>query len=289
MSSHTIANSSPPKRATVSLARSSPSSRGPIAFSSSSPAWWPSESLITLRLSRSTNSRATRRASARGAGERVVQAVEQERAVGKAGEAVVQRVVAHLALRAHALYRAGEDVRDGLQEVEVAFVERALAAAVGGQHAECRVGAPDQHIGARDHPVLAQRTGAEVVVVRHVVDQDRTARVARVAVGPAERIHLEARADEAVVPAAARPDVHDALAEVLHDRHQLDVQCLRHRGDGGLEQGPEVVALQRGLAEARHRRLLGQAPRELGGRRAAIADPARRALHFVADAASAGL
>ena len=59
-SSHTTANSSPPKRATVSLARSSLRRRGPIARSSSSPAPWPSESLMTLRLSRSRNSTATR-------------------------------------------------------------------------------------------------------------------------------------------------------------------------------------------------------------------------------------
>ena len=104
--------------------------RGPIARSSSSPAWWPSESLTTLRLSRSRKNSATWPAVAGRAVERVPQAVEQQRAVRQAGERVVQRVVAHLLLDAQAADRAGEHVRDRLQEVEVGLAERALGARV---------------------------------------------------------------------------------------------------------------------------------------------------------------
>ena len=52
-------NSSPPNRATVSIGRSSPLSRSPSVASTRSPAGWPSESLISLKLSKSRNSTAS--------------------------------------------------------------------------------------------------------------------------------------------------------------------------------------------------------------------------------------
>ena len=52
-------NSSPPKRATVSPGRSTSTSRAASRQSSSSPAPWPSESLTSLKRSRSMNSTAT--------------------------------------------------------------------------------------------------------------------------------------------------------------------------------------------------------------------------------------
>ncbi len=53
--SRITANSSPPSRATVSVARTHAVSRAATRFSSSSPTWWPSESLIVLKRSRSMN------------------------------------------------------------------------------------------------------------------------------------------------------------------------------------------------------------------------------------------
>ncbi len=53
-------NSSPPKRATVSSPRTHSCRRRPTSASSWSPTSWPSESLITLKRSRSRNSSASR-------------------------------------------------------------------------------------------------------------------------------------------------------------------------------------------------------------------------------------
>ena len=57
-SSSRIVNSSPPRRATVSPGRRADSSRRATAISSRSPTWWPSESLTSLKRSRSRNSTA---------------------------------------------------------------------------------------------------------------------------------------------------------------------------------------------------------------------------------------
>ena len=59
MSSHRIANSSPPKRATVSWRRSEWRRRSATATISLSPAGWPRLSLMTLKRSRSRKSTAT--------------------------------------------------------------------------------------------------------------------------------------------------------------------------------------------------------------------------------------
>ena len=59
MSSQRIANSSPPKRATISCRRSECRSRSATATISLSPAGWPRLSLMTLKRSRSRNSTAT--------------------------------------------------------------------------------------------------------------------------------------------------------------------------------------------------------------------------------------
>ncbi len=61
MSPMTTTNSSPPRRATVSPGRTVRSSRRATSRSRSSPAPWPSESLTTLKRSRSRNSTPTER------------------------------------------------------------------------------------------------------------------------------------------------------------------------------------------------------------------------------------
>ena len=63
--SRMIPNSSPPKRATVSLGRSEPTRRWPTAASSRSPTAWPTLSLMTLNRSRSSRITATDRAIGR--------------------------------------------------------------------------------------------------------------------------------------------------------------------------------------------------------------------------------
>ena len=68
-----------------------------------SPASWPSESLTTLKRSRSRNSTATPRVAPARAPQRLAEAVEEQRAVGQAGERVVQRAVGELELGALAL------------------------------------------------------------------------------------------------------------------------------------------------------------------------------------------
>jgi hypothetical protein len=58
-SSISSTNSSPPIRATVSASRAAELRRAATSFNTASPAAWPSESLIGLKPSRSTNSTAT--------------------------------------------------------------------------------------------------------------------------------------------------------------------------------------------------------------------------------------
>lgn len=66
-SSSSTANSSPPSRATVSVPRTQPRIRAPACTSSTSPAACPSESLTSLKSSRSMHSTAGERSPARSA------------------------------------------------------------------------------------------------------------------------------------------------------------------------------------------------------------------------------
>ena len=173
------ANSSPPKRATVSPARSSPCRRGPIARSSSSPAWWPSESLSTLRLSRSTKSSATRPPSRVARASALMQPVEQQRAVRQAGQRVVERVVAHLLLDPQALDRAAEHVRHRCRKSR-SVAERPLGARVGAEHADRLVGLPIRTLTLETTPWPA--AAAATRVVRQVLDHERAVGVHAAAV-----------------------------------------------------------------------------------------------------------
>ena len=120
MSSHRTANSSPPKRATVSLGRSS-AAQARADRAQQLVAGVVAERVVDdLEVVEVEEEQREAAAPRRRRAERVAEAVEQQRAVREAGERVVQRVVADRAPRAQALDRAGEDVGDGLQEVEVA-------------------------------------------------------------------------------------------------------------------------------------------------------------------------
>ena len=127
-SSSRIVNSSPPRRATVSLSRTQPRSRGATSFSSRSPIAWPSVSLISLKRSRSRNSTASsvRPRSARAHG--ALQAVAQQRAVGQAGQRVVVRHARAALLGPLAL---GDVARHAAVAAELALVVEDRLAAVG--------------------------------------------------------------------------------------------------------------------------------------------------------------
>ena len=79
----------------MSGGRTADSSRRATAISSWSPTWWPSESLTSLKRSRSRNRTAAAACGVRalGAADRLVEAVEEQHAVGQAGQRVVQGVV----------------------------------------------------------------------------------------------------------------------------------------------------------------------------------------------------
>ena len=96
------ANSSPPRRASVSASRRQPASRSATWRSRRSPLWWPRVSLTSLKRSRSSSRTAVRRRRAgRAASARSV-AVEQQRAVRQPGQRVVQRLVLVAGRLAHA-------------------------------------------------------------------------------------------------------------------------------------------------------------------------------------------
>ena len=102
-----IANSSPPSRATVSSARSALRRRSPQICSSRSPAAWPSESLTCLKSSRSR--KATTAGSPRG--QRLGDALLEQRAVGEAGQRVLEREAAQVVVAQAAAAGAVEQRR----------------------------------------------------------------------------------------------------------------------------------------------------------------------------------
>ena len=90
---HSTVNSSPPKRATMSDGRIAPLSRSATATSSRSPAECPRLSFTTLKRSRSRKSTATRSWLTAAARELALEPLDEQRAVGQAGERVVDGLV----------------------------------------------------------------------------------------------------------------------------------------------------------------------------------------------------
>ena len=95
-------------------------------------------------------------AEARGAAEGVLDAVEEQRAVGQAGERVVQRLVAHDRLRALAVERRGQQVGDRLQPLALLAGERADRGRVHADDAEGARAPADGRGGGGADPALAQ-------------------------------------------------------------------------------------------------------------------------------------
>ncbi len=118
-SSSSSANSSPPKRAAVSAPRTPPSSRRATSISTSSPAAWPSESLIALKSSRSSeDARASEPASRRARGDAPrVRARRTAARLARPVTSVVEGLVGELGLEALALgdvARVEQDAADVL-------------------------------------------------------------------------------------------------------------------------------------------------------------------------------
>ena len=101
-----IVNSSPPRRAIVSLGAQAARRRWPTCTSSWSPAAWPRLSLTTLKRSRSMNSTASSWPQVFAAGQGVGDAVEEQRPIGQPGERIVEGAVAQLLFEDFALGRA---------------------------------------------------------------------------------------------------------------------------------------------------------------------------------------
>ena len=98
-----ITNSSRPRRPTVSPARSMPRNGAATAHRSLSPASWPSESLVSLKLSRSMKHSATGPLVAPGPQQHLLGPVHRQLAIGQPGERVVQGLVGQQRLELLAL------------------------------------------------------------------------------------------------------------------------------------------------------------------------------------------
>ena len=136
----TMANSSPPMRATISVSRTSVRRRSVTAFSSLSPAGWPSVSLTCLKWSRSSRCDGDHLATL-GARQGVLEPLVEQHAIGQSGQRIVQRHVHDLGLGAALLGDVlmggdGVAVRHRLGSTPRRSGRRAGASCIGG-HA-CR-------------------------------------------------------------------------------------------------------------------------------------------------------
>ena len=114
MPSSSTANSSPPRRATVSEERVVLTMRCATACSRRSPASWPRESLMFLKLSRSRNMTATEALAALRQRERVLHPVAEQVAVGEQRQRIVEGELAQLLLERLALADVAEVERQAL-------------------------------------------------------------------------------------------------------------------------------------------------------------------------------
>ena len=136
MSSSRIPNSSPPKRATVSLERTACAQpRGDR--DQQLVADLVAEAVVDeLEAVEVEEQDARQPAAAAQARERLLEAVEEQHAVGQPGERVVQRAVADRVLGRLALERVGEHVGQRLEEVDVARRRSRVRIAVHAEDAE---------------------------------------------------------------------------------------------------------------------------------------------------------
>ena len=244
-------------------------SRGATARSSSSPAWWPRLSLISLKWSRS------RKRIPTGVPETVARfsaSPSESTKLSRLGSPVSESWRTRwrrASSAACALDRVGEDVRRGLDEVDVLRGEAARLGRVDVEHAEGPVLALDHDREAAADAEHPQRRGHRVAALgRPVVDDhvqaglDRGAgvRVAgrRDALVGAGQLALEAGAQVEAAAVAARPP--------------RCRRCRRRRSRSSAATASSISALGVAVAAAPSRRAGRRSP---AGRRRAAA-PARR-------------
>ncbi len=99
-------------------------------------------------------------------GEGVLQPIEEQDAVGQAGERVVQRAMLGLALGARAVDRRRDDVRDRLEELDLLVGERAPARAVDAEDAVRALVTANGDGDAAEDPMVVQEPVAAEAVIR---------------------------------------------------------------------------------------------------------------------------
>ena len=198
-------------------------SRSATAISSSSPAVWPEPSLTALKSSRSTNSTATGAASAVGAGERVLQPVGEQRAVGQAGQRVVEGVVLELGLQLLLLRHVagGDDDRPDVGIVEQVGVDALHVPVAAVLVPQPQVGR-SSGAGAGDGLAARGQQGEPVLGVGQVGQLRADQLVLGVAEQPGDRGRLVADGQVGV-------DQRDQVRGVVHQRLEPRL-ALRLRG-----------------------------------------------------------
>ena len=167
-----------------------------------------------------------------------------------------------------------QHVGDGLQEVDI----------VGGKDPMPRRVRPEDTEGARltadddaqpaDHPVLEQqRRRGEARLRRQVVDDDRGVGAEGVA-GRRRQVGADHRLPDIAVPPAETGPQEQRLAVglQLEDFAEVDIEGGGDRPHRGVDQGVEIVLLQRPLPELGHHRLLAHPRLDLRLRRVALGD-----------------
>ena len=112
MSSHSTTNSSPPRRATVSVSRTALWMRIDASMSSWSPTVCPSVSFTDLKRSRSTNSTREHALAPPNPGQRLFEPVGEHHAVRQARQRIVEHLVRQLRLEALLVGEVADDPRD---------------------------------------------------------------------------------------------------------------------------------------------------------------------------------
>ena len=121
----TTVNSSPPGRATRSSSRTQAVSRAATLRSSVSPTVWPERVVDDLEAVEIERQHADAVIQAPGVAKLGLELAGEQRAVRQPGQRILQRAAAQLLLGRGAVKRAGDHVRDRLQEPRVLDRERA--------------------------------------------------------------------------------------------------------------------------------------------------------------------
>ena len=154
----------------VSLGRVTSSKRAATCMSSWSPTSWPKLSLICLKPSRSTSSKASGSRERARARERMVEPVAEERAVGKPGQAVVEGLARELLLEHHALAdvaRVEHDAAHVLLAAQVGDVRldvAPLAEAVADAEDDLAAARRCAHVPATQRAVVGMHDRGEAVL-----------------------------------------------------------------------------------------------------------------------------